>query len=500
MANTWHLPATLALTILHVLPITTALASFALIPMPSLGHLAKTVVFGLGSTGFDVYSDIATGLSHLEKKNICRVFEKNEIIPDNCLKYSETSSPTEKARFNSTCVNISDIICEESDLFWASFTFVLVQMPTVVLFIGLNSYFSAEGNFKKLLVPLLLMLFTPFPLLLFLQQVTSIFDPSAQMEIFSSILLFAEGGLDASPQLMLLLYIIMADVEREIPWVQKASIISSLITISKTSIVLFCAESYFNSDVSTLEYSYNDSILKQHNIRGNCLVQFMQKLWTMVKISPAFLTSLLYRVSALAIITALLKQYAIVYIGFSVLLTFVVTFAIHLNQEPTATKRSAIVIGLFYALISATTITKFPLMNRKDSYPLMMGVTIAWVILHTIALTTLMILVSLSPAYHLPHWANNHKLGLLDDLPTFYVICGIIILLGPVTIITLVGLKKQVINMELIYRRPLWCGFLSSDKESKGIIMRILDWIVYDNDKIKITTGQNQESFGSDIF
>ena len=76
-----------------------------------------------------------------------------------------------------------------------------------------------EGCSIKVLGCLLLGI-TPFPLVVFAQQVNSLFMPdSAQMELLSSIFLFGEGALEASPQLLLLLYIIVSDCERDIPWI-----------------------------------------------------------------------------------------------------------------------------------------------------------------------------------------------------------------------------------------------------------------------------------------
>ena len=66
-------------------------------------------------------------------------------------------------------------------------------------------------------------------------------EGNTQMEVWSAIFLYAEGSLKASPQSLLLLYIIFSDAE------QKASLISSLLTISKTVIGLFINESYYDA-------------------------------------------------------------------------------------------------------------------------------------------------------------------------------------------------------------------------------------------------------------
>ena len=88
----------------------------------------------------------------------------------------------------------------------------------------------------------LLFLFIPFPLLIFTQQVAGLFtEGNTQMEVWSAIFLYAKGSLKASPQSLLLLYIIFSDAE------QKASLISSLLTISKTVIGLFINESYYDA-------------------------------------------------------------------------------------------------------------------------------------------------------------------------------------------------------------------------------------------------------------
>ena len=245
----------------------------------AIGHWAKTIILGLGSNTFDVYSDVGSGIYHMQAKNVTRTFLGNETVPDNCiaLLLEHTTLPT------STTV-IPTHICLEEDTVWAAITFGCIQMPALVLalcaavgavFVRCNNSKMPDNyaGYKKALLGSLFLLFIPFPLLVFLQQVASLLIQTDQMELLSAIFLFGEGALEASPQLLLLLYIIGSDAEREIPWIQKASIVSSLLIISKTSIAMFLSESFdrFTNPSQVVDHAtYNDSILKGKSLAENC--------------------------------------------------------------------------------------------------------------------------------------------------------------------------------------------------------------------------------------
>ena len=49
-----------------------------------LGHWVKTIVLGLCSNFFDVYSDVGSGLYHHQPKNVTRTFLANDTVPNNC--------------------------------------------------------------------------------------------------------------------------------------------------------------------------------------------------------------------------------------------------------------------------------------------------------------------------------------------------------------------------------------------------------------------------------
>ena len=86
---------------------------------------------------------------------------------------------------------------------------------------------------------LLTLLILPFPLVFFIQQILALFIVNEHMSVLTTLLLFGEGALGASPQLLMLVYILMSDAEREVAIIQKVTIASSVLTIAKTSVELF---------------------------------------------------------------------------------------------------------------------------------------------------------------------------------------------------------------------------------------------------------------------
>ena len=88
-----------------------------------IGHLVKTIVLGLGSNFFDVYSDVGSGLYHQQPKNVTRTFLANDTVPNNCVA----------ALTNSTAEVDHTHVCLEEDIVWATITFGCIQLPAVVL-------------------------------------------------------------------------------------------------------------------------------------------------------------------------------------------------------------------------------------------------------------------------------------------------------------------------------------------------------------------------------
>ena len=209
-------------------------------------------------------------------------------------------------------------------------------------------------------------------------------------------------------------------------------------TISKTAIELFVSESYFvgiPEDILNHERTCNDSILK-----GKTLPR---KLWIMAQFSPAFILSLMFKGGSITVICAFLKVYAVIYIALGIMITFIVAYKCYVNDN-TDEKAG---IALFYSLTNVTILAKCPLKNRAVNYKQMMPVSLTWMILHTAVLVCLMVWVGVLPdSTHLDHW-SEHRFALIKATAFYPTLIGIV-LLGPLSIIALWGLKKQVLAFE----------------------------------------------------
>ena len=96
--------------------------------------------------------------------------------------------------------------------------------------------------------------------------------------------MFGEGSLESAPQLILQIYIILTDKTRTPDTIQWLAIIGSYVSIAKTAIEMYASR----SGKLDGEGTYVDSMLEEKS--------FLRKIWILIKISPAFLTSLLFKV------------------------------------------------------------------------------------------------------------------------------------------------------------------------------------------------------------
>ena len=185
---------------------------------------------------------------------------------------------------------------------WAALTFAAIQMPSIwfALYIALPTLDAARqhgfcDNKKTQLVISLLFLFTPFPIVVIAHHVSSLFIVNPQIENFGALLLTAEGTVEAASQIILQIYIILSDSEKEVSVIQIMCIVSSVFTISRTVIDGFLRES-FDSLQTYQTFLKNEKVNDDSMLKDRSL---FQKLKLMVQFSPAFLTSFVFKVHIL---------------------------------------------------------------------------------------------------------------------------------------------------------------------------------------------------------
>ena len=115
--------------------------------------------------------------------------------------------------------------------------------------------------------------------------------------------------MEVSPQFILQNYILMSDAERGVAAIPILAITTAFFTIAKTSLELYASESGQWTDFGDFinhKRTYGDSLMEGKSL--------LTKLWTMVKISPAFLLSLVFKVGSFTIICTMLKGFSALYI------------------------------------------------------------------------------------------------------------------------------------------------------------------------------------------
>merc|ERR1712079_166175 len=176
------------------------------------------------------------------------------------------------------------------------------------------------------------------------------------------------------------------------------------------------------------------------------------------KISPAFISSFMFKVGSLTVICAYLKAYAMIYLAVGVVITFIAAYICSIygmyGMGGSDQKAGS---ALFYSLTNITILSMCPMNGRKLNYPQMVAVSATWLFLHSAMLVILMIWAGAFPeSTHLDHW-YEHRFALHPDLLN-YVASVLIIIFGPLSLVCLWDLKKTVkaFEREEAGERKLW--------------------------------------------
>ena len=159
-------------------------------------------------------------------------------------------------------------------------TWSLIQLPGVVFSFLIALYPKKRFYLLSLIV-------VPYPLVVWSYQIFSLFKFDSKIESHSHLLLFIEGSIEAAPQIILQMFIILKSAHREISLIQIMAVMSAVLSAAKASLLQFTTGlSHGNKSPVTLS---DKPMLFDKS--------FIEKLKIILKIFPAFFFSLLFKVS-----------------------------------------------------------------------------------------------------------------------------------------------------------------------------------------------------------
>jgi len=379
-----------------------------------------SALFTLGTTQWDVISDIWNGANYLAYKNVTRRYKSDwypDGVPKGCILVQNNEDIGNRTM---------KMDCLESDQIWGWSSIGLVQAPMllggqVFVMLILASQFKLISNLRGCVVFVLTLgplitLTIPFPLVVLAAQTIYILKPNQQIgtnwriaEVMI-ILVSLEAAAEAGPQALLQLYILLSDNERDYGLMTILSLVNSVFTIAKASITMFTSKT--NAKEKSLSAG-----------EPNAVVGFYS---TVIRFLPVFCTSIIFRVVSSCITLVLLKS-----LGFIPLLVGAVTATVLSFKFIKHDDGGGIIISLNQGFGGIAVLASSFGATRQQQQIYMMFSSMVWLITHSTTLIVITAMVA-TPQYHLQHWKNTARIPLLaeDNVHILYIIIGILILVG----------------------------------------------------------------------
>ena len=133
-----------------------------------------------------------------------------------------------------------EISCFEKDIIWGAVTVLLILLPGAPLAGDVSSIISEAMQNEKARCGLYWLLLLPtmliFPFILILLKLVGLINPGPEWKGKTIWITSIEGEWESSLQLLLTLFIIFTRADRKPAWWQVASLIASMVLVTKTSI------------------------------------------------------------------------------------------------------------------------------------------------------------------------------------------------------------------------------------------------------------------------
>ena len=200
-------------------------------------HFLTALLISALPTFFDMFTDAFSAKSFINGKNYTK-FVTNLSDPafhEKCVHVGRyiTFQPEEEIQYE-------EIECFETDVIWGGVTLLLIFLPGATFAKDVSRIISEVMQKEKARFPLFLLLLLPsmlcFPVVLILVKLVGLVNPGSEWKRKTIWLTSMEGAWESSLQLLLTLFIIFSRADRRPAWWQVASLVASLVLVTKTSI------------------------------------------------------------------------------------------------------------------------------------------------------------------------------------------------------------------------------------------------------------------------
>ena len=200
-------------------------------------HFLTALLISALPTFFDMFTDAFSAKSFINGKNYTK-FVTNLSDPafhEKCVHVGRyiTFQPEEEIQYE-------EIECFETDVIWGGVTLLLIFLPGATFAKDVSRIISEVMQKEKARFPLFFLLLLPsmlcFPVVLFLVKLVGLVTPGSEWKRNIIWLTGMEGAWESSLQLLLTLFIIFSRADRRPAWWQVASLVASMVLVTKTSI------------------------------------------------------------------------------------------------------------------------------------------------------------------------------------------------------------------------------------------------------------------------
>ena len=247
-------------------------------------HFFTALIISAIPTYYDMFSDSYAAKSFIQGANFTKYVTNlsDPAFHEKCVHVGRytTFQPEEEIQYE-------EIECFETDVIWGGVTVLLIFLPGLYFAWDVSNIIAAVMENKGAILPLFLLLFLPsmlcFPVVLILVKLVGLVNPGPEWKSTTVLLTGMEGELESSMQLLLTLFIIFSRADRRPAWWQVASLVASMVLVTKTAIA---------------EHLRFDGLSAKEELKKTALLL------------PLFLSNTTFKILSMAISLALLRHWA----------------------------------------------------------------------------------------------------------------------------------------------------------------------------------------------